>query len=467
MEDSAWGSDVPLLVWQLVLGLLAWERGVSGAFRATCSGWQFAHDALFPRLELEPGSTTTDEWMRGRWGRFPSVATVKLWLPTATFLPLLPELQSLPALTKLQLVFQGWMRASDMQALAQSLPKLSSLSIADRYDSEDEGGDEYSEEVEGDEVVGLSELSSLQSLTTLKFWSGSRSLVSREGLAALKGLTGLHTLQLSWPGAYKSTVTNTELGALSSLTGLTSLVIGGCPAVTDLGALSTLTHLSVLNLQHFWNLPDAGMRVLANLNTLTEIILCGCQLVADEGVREMARLPALSSLMLDSQHVTDKGLRMLSGCVTLTRLTFGMFTVVTNEGLRALRTLKSLTELTLFSNSKVTAEGLRTLSVLPVLATISLRDCSQVADEEVHALSGVTALTEIDLINCSKVTNDGLQALRTLPVLRKLHIGTFEDSTKQATACLLYAGGEQLRRETIAPALEIVYGYTPRYITYE
>jgi hypothetical protein len=85
----------------------------------------------------------------------------------------------------------------------------------------------------------------------------------------------------------------------------------------------------------------------------------------------------------------------------------------------------------------------------------------------VHALSGVTALTEIDLINCSKVTNDGLQALRTLPVLRKLHIGTYEDSTKQATACLLYAGGEQLRRETIAPALEIVYGYTPRYITYE
>ena len=102
MEDSAWGSDVPLLVWQLVLGLLAWERGVSGAFRATCSGWQFAHDALLPRLELEPGSTTTDEWMRGRWGRFPSVATVKLWLPTATFLPLLPELQSLPALTKLR-----------------------------------------------------------------------------------------------------------------------------------------------------------------------------------------------------------------------------------------------------------------------------------------------------------------------------------------------------------------------------
>jgi hypothetical protein len=151
MELLKWGSDVPLLVWQLVLGLMAWEGGVTGAFRAMCSGWRDVHDALLPRLE--PGYPE-DEWMRGRWGRFPSVATVKL-CPTATFLPLLPELQSLP-LTNLQLVFSGWMRACDMQALTQSLPKLSSLSIAD--DSDDEGGDEDFEE--GD-MVGLSELSSL------------------------------------------------------------------------------------------------------------------------------------------------------------------------------------------------------------------------------------------------------------------------------------------------------------------
>ena len=187
--------------------------------------------------------------------------------------------------------------------------------------------------------------------------------------------------------------------------------------------------------------------MLANLTTLTELNLFGCQLVTDVGVTEVARLPALSSLVLGSGHVTDKGLLVLSSCVTLTQLIFCGATVVTNEGLRALRTLTSLAELGISKFSTVTAEGLRILSVLPALATIRLRDCSQVADEEVQALSGLTHLTEIDLLNCSKVTNVGLQALRTLPVLRKLHIGTYQDSPEQATACLLYAGGEQLRRD--------------------
>jgi hypothetical protein len=134
-------------------------------------------------------------------------------------------------------------------------------------------------------------------------------------------------------------------------------VIGPCVDVTDLGAaLSTLTRLAVLDLQHFAGLPDAGMRVLADLTKLTQITFCGCFLVTDEGVRAVARLPALSSLLLESGHVTDKGLRMLSSCVTLTQLSLCGCTV-TNEGLRALRTLKSLAELILFGCSNVTAEG--------------------------------------------------------------------------------------------------------------
>jgi hypothetical protein len=220
---STWGSDVPPLVWQRVLELAEWERDVSGAFRATCTTWRGVHDTLLPRLEPQLGSTA-DEWMCGRWGRFPLVETVKLWLPTTdVFIARVPELQSLPALTKLHLVFFRSMRGCDMQALAQSLPKLSSLSIADLYDEDSDEEEEEEEEEEGDDVVGLSALSSLQSLISLKCWSGSRSLVSREGLGALKSLTGLRTLQLYWPGTYDSTVT--DLGALGNLTAWSSISV--------------------------------------------------------------------------------------------------------------------------------------------------------------------------------------------------------------------------------------------------
>ncbi len=99
--------------------------------------------------------------------------------------------------------------------------------------------------------------------------------------------------------------------------------------------------------------------------------------VTDAGLKELAALKNLTTLMLGGAKVTDAGLKELAALKSLTTLNLNG-TAVTDAGLKELAALKGLTTLGLF-NMYVTAAGLKELAELKNLSTLDLSD-KQVTD---------------------------------------------------------------------------------------
>ena len=98
------------------------------------------------------------------------------------------------------------------------------------------------------------------------------------GIPDLSFLTGLTSLNLSKCGAL------TDVSGLSGLTGLTSLNLISCGALTDVSGLSGLTRLTSLNLTACEALTDVS--VLSGLTGLTSLNLSECPYVDHPGNRD-------------------------------------------------------------------------------------------------------------------------------------------------------------------------------------
>ena len=100
-------------------------------------------------------------------------------------------------------------------------------------------------------------------------------------------------------GVYVVTAQGEWVLDLSRLTTLTILEVEGCP-VTDkqVRALSSLTGLTHLNLACCRNITSNGLRAVSSLAALTHLELWGCSTVTDAGVRTLSSLAALTHLNL-------------------------------------------------------------------------------------------------------------------------------------------------------------------------
>ena len=107
-------------------------------------------------------------------------------------------------------------------------------------------------------------------------------------------------------------------------------------------------------------MTDAALADLAaRVDTLTALGLSGCRQITDEGVRHLARLPALQHLDLSGTGVTDAGLDVLSTLPRLRTLSLA-WTRVTDAGTAALASCHELEEL----NLAATAAGIGSLRAL-------------------------------------------------------------------------------------------------------
>ena len=105
---------------------------------------------------------------------------------------------------------------------------------------------------------GLRDLRPLSGLTKLTSMNLSRNYTTLVSLATLSNLTGLRSLNMDLCRAV------TSLTPLSTLTGLTTLDMVECVAVTSLKPLSTVTGLSTLDMSECY-----GVTSLDGLSTLT------------------------------------------------------------------------------------------------------------------------------------------------------------------------------------------------------
>jgi len=219
-----------------------------------------------------------------------------------------------------------------------------------------------------------------------------------------------------WRYSYSLSDVRHLVPPLQTLTGITSLDLSLCEAVTDrvLATLTSLTGLTDLNLSQCSPLPDYGLTALRGLTRLTRLNLMQYGIDFDEwrDDRLLTFLPCLTNL-------TDLQLSACGG--------------VTEEGLMALQPLKYLAVLDL-SNCLVEDDWLTALRPLKQLGTLNLAACPRITGRGLHALQSVRTLD----LSESGVLEDGLSELQSMTGLTCLHLSAVKLS--QNFSCDEYVG---------------------------
>ena len=203
-------------------------------------------------------------------------------------------------------------------------------------------------------------LEHLERLEKLEELSIGGDRISEAGLAYLQSLPNLRRLDLSGSqvtdsGIWGVALTDINIGLIASLSGLEHLNLAaadqqyvanigdGVPRIrnrihiTDLGLakLQALTELRFLNLTRS-DVSAAGLREIASLPALEELILSHSKRVDDEAASVFAEMESLTALDLSGTGITDDGLQELSQSRTLRRLVV-TDTSVTADGVEKLR----------------------------------------------------------------------------------------------------------------------------------
>ncbi len=242
-------------------------------------------------------------------------------------------------------------------------------------------------------------------------------------------------------------VTNTGLFFISvGLKNLKQLNLRSCRQISDHGiahlagvaeetspdgtkvtgaAASTLVDLGLQDCQ---KITDESLRhVSLGLRRVRRINLSFCVSITDTGVKSLARLPDLVELILRScDNVSDLGMGFLcedGGPRCLRSLDVSFCGGVGDAGLKLIAAgLPSLQSLCL-TTCGIGDEGLRRASQrLTDLRELSIGQCPRVTDEGLRAVAaGLARLSSLDLYGCPKVTEETLDRLKRMPEMRNLN----------------------------------------------
>jgi hypothetical protein len=226
--------------------------------------------------------------------------------------------------------------------------------------------------------------------------------IDEKGLAHLKDLTGLQTLDL----------TNTRAGdvALACFKDMTSLKVLrlGSTLATDKREGPQRTSLSTLT--------DEGLASLAKLTSLQTLSLHRTD-ITGVGFKHLAGLKKLENLELNDTFVNDEGLEQIGKIESLRILQIAR-TNITGAGLKHLANLEELKELDL-TDTAVDDNGLGHISIHNHLESLSLRR-SHVTDAGMLHLESLRHLEALNLSE-TKITDAGLPHLYRLKNLQSLY----------------------------------------------
>jgi hypothetical protein len=156
-----------------------------------------------------------------------------------------------------------------------------------------------------------------------------------------------------------------------------------CAIVKELG----ITAINSGNL-----LGDDDLEIISQLDQITSLNLDGSKRLTDKGLRYLARMPQLRELILDGQ-ITDKGLEAL-------------------DYLRELRVFR------MFWQGNITDEGIANLRFCDQLEEVDLLGCNA-GDGAIAALAGKPDLRRFK--TGRNVSDDGLSLLHQFPAFKTAH----------------------------------------------
>ena len=259
--------------------------------------------------------------------------------------------------------------------------------------------------------------------------------VSDAGLSRLSGLT-CRVLQLG-----RTTISDTGLANLRTLRGLDTLELNDAPLITDAGLEYLKPHTALRRLAfNGTQITGAGLRFLSGLNNLRSLSLRSTR-ATDQSLVHLRGIQGLESLeltgnaitgaafelledelrtvrflYLNQTHLNDRGLAWIARMPDLEVLELAD-TQVTDAGLIHLRHLRALRELVL-DNTPIDGRGLVHLSQLTSLTSLRLNG-TQVGDEGLAHLRPLAKLQTLEL-DSTPITDAGLEQLSELRGLQRL-----------------------------------------------
>jgi hypothetical protein len=225
-------------------------------------------------------------------------------------------------------------------------------------------------------------------------------------------------------------ITDAGLAKIAACKNLTSVGFYKCPKITDDGViqLAKLPALRQLLLSNNDQLTRRVVKPLCALTDLDRLELDEIKLTADD-VAEVSRLPKLEVLGLSKTGVDDEGARHLGQMKLLKSLVI-QYAAISDAGVTRLKTLTGLRTLGL-EHTAVTDRGVTELAGLADLGVIGLAH-TRVTDAGAKELAKHPKLRYLDLAG-TKVSDAGLKELAGLK-----HLG------------VLYLEGTQVTKEGLA-----------------
>ncbi|MFP6901366.1 MAG: hypothetical protein VCA36_10510 [Opitutales bacterium] len=238
--------------------------------------------------------------------------------------------------------------------------------------------------------------------------------VTDDSLALVSGIPTLEDLSL---GNCRS-VTNRGLAQVAKLKNLRSVNLVSTQ-VDDAGlaVLAGAKNLESLNL-NFTRVRGSGLVHLAGLPKLASITLNPNRNTADKTQIDLSPLgkgfPALRSLKVGGNRITDAHLAALTNLKNLQSLTFRTlgFTQITDGGLAAVASFPNLRELRINGSVKVTDLGVAHLGKLKNLEKLDLGR-TRISSASAASLGKLPALQELEVVGTG-FGPDGIQTLRKL-----------------------------------------------------
>jgi internalin A len=259
-------------------------------------------------------------------------------------------------------------------------------------------------------------LKQIAKLTTLKRLEVCSPGISDDGVQALRSLTNLEELSLS----YGEKLTGTGFKELAPLKNLTSLDVWANP-LTDAGVAEIGKITSLRKLMISGQITDEGMQGLRGLANLAELRLSSSKAIHATGLSELSRLPKLISLDFTGETDYREDIAEIGRLKNLRRLSLGG--PVRDENFNELRSLTNLTDLRLSANLPphvFNGSGLGELAQLDRLVRLDLWNTS-IQDAGLEAIGKIQSLQSLD-VSSTGITDAGLVGLCSLKNLTKLNL---------------------------------------------
>jgi hypothetical protein len=184
-----------------------------------------------------------------------------------------------------------------------------------------------------------------------------------------------------------------------------------------------LTHFTEMESLQFVYAPaqltDEGMKHLAKIRNLNNLMLTISDNVTDEGLKHLTSLKKLQTLAL-SHHFTDAGMVYIAKIKSLEQVNLVRNSPVTERGIAMLATLPNLRALTV--SGGFTNDGIEIISRIKTLESFSVND-ADLSSQSIKKLAGLKNLQSLGFVGV-KLAKEDVETLKRCTHLKHLSLYT-------------------------------------------